>query len=260
MKTLLLGLKNLPASYELYTAEFEEALLIGFVGCNNYTASYQRSGDADIVVADVTATESSCAAHGHAAEFLAGLETAATMEIRGEQLRLIYADGKKALRFSPAEFISEMKMDVDANGNADVQLSFGTVLSEDILSYGNVDSYNMRGLGETRVLGGLEDSGKFAVPLLRGMPVNNQPAHPFMWQFDARLAQKESSLVRPGFWEGTWSAGSSYYVGVRLVRDGEPYYGWIHVQLMVNDPVFNVRILDFYFKKQVGVSIRAGER
>ncbi len=248
------------ATYELYTLDFEDTQASGYVGCHDFTASYQRSGDEGLAFTNVAATGQGCAIHTHSAEFLAGLETVERLEIRGHQLRLVYAGGAKALRFRPAEFVSDMELDVDGNETMDVQLSFETLFSEDILSHGNIDLYNTHGVGETRVLGGVEDSGKFAVPLLRGMSINNQPAPPFTWQFDALLTRRESSVVRPGFWEGTWSVGSSYYLGVRLVQDGDPYYGWVHIQLMVDEPIFNVRILDFFFKKQVGVGIRAGER
>lgn len=248
------------ATYELYTLDFKDTQASGYVGCHDFTASYQRSGDEGVAFTDVVATGEGCAVHTHSAEFLAGLGSVEKLEIRGQQLRLVYAGGAKALRFHPAEFVSNMELDVDGNGAMDVQLSFETIFSEDILAHGNIDLYTAHGIGETRVLGGVEDSGKFAVPLLRGMSINNQPAPPFTWQFDAVLARRESSIVRPGFWEGTWSVGSSYYLGVRLVQDGDPYYGWVHVQLMVDEPIFNVRILDFFFKKQVGVGIRAGER
>ena len=248
------------SEWELYTAEFDGDSVFGALGCSDYGGTFQLPGGGNISITDVLSTGGGCFMHSHSADFLAAIEDAESMEIQDRTLRIGYANGTMVLRFSPANFVNELDLDVDGDGETDIEFFFETILPENVLTDVGIDFYGIRALGANKVLGGVGDSGINAAPLLRGMPINNQPVPPFRWKDEVRLAERESSLTHPGFWRGSWAEGISHHVGIALVRDDEPYFGWVQLRLNVDDPAVNVRILDFFVKDEPFISIRAGER
>lgn len=247
------------ASYELYSATFGESSLEGYLGCSEFSASYQQSADGGFSVSDISTTGDGCDIHMHSAEFIAALESAGSMELQGETLRVKSGDGTRTLRFAPAVFQEELSVDFDMDGAIDIDIRFASERSEDLVTGINLDYYEVRARENVLVLGGAGDSGIFGAPLLRGMTINTQPIPPFEWVENVRLAEREWTLTRPGFWGGPWAEGNSYYVGVALLREGEPFFGWVQIKLLTEKQVLNIHVLDFYFKKQPMITSRAGE-
>ena len=247
-------------TWELYTASFGNDTIRGVVGCNSYTGRYERSGDQDIAINDVIATDSRCDVHSTAAAFLAGLDAARTLQITGDTLRMVYAAGTKALRFVPATTISEVALDIDNDGEEDFRLIYENQPSYDIVTQEGLEFYDVVALNDSWVLGGVGDSGIQAAPLLSGMSINNQPIPPFTWQRTVRLAERRWTLTRPGFWGGAWANGNLNFVGVAVMRNEEPYFGWLKVQLMVEDTTMNLRLLDYFIESQALKNVRAGVR
>lgn len=247
------------APYELYSATFGENTFEGYLGCNEISANYQLAGDDGLTFSDISATGEGCDVHEHSAQYMAGLESVGVMELQGETLRLKSDDGSQILRFAPATFQEKLPIDFDGDGTADVEIRFVSERSDDLVTGISLDYYEVRAREDALLLGGSGDSGIFGAPLLRGMTINTQPIPPFEWVESLRLAEREWTLTRPGFWGGPWAEGTSYYLGVALLREGEPFFGWVQIKLRTAEPVFNMHVLDFYFKKQPVITSRAGE-
>ncbi len=84
------------------TAEFSSGRLSGFGGCNQYTTSYQTSGE-QLKVGTIASTQKACQEPLMQQEFyyLAALEGAQTYKINAQKLQITYqtAQGAGILRF-----------------------------------------------------------------------------------------------------------------------------------------------------------------
>ncbi|MCP4164535.1 MAG: META domain-containing protein [Chloroflexi bacterium] len=82
------------------TAEFEEGGIAGSTGCNQYSGSYETSGN-NIAIEIGPVTMRACPEQVSAQEtdYLAALANAATYEISGEQLQMADADGQVVLTY-----------------------------------------------------------------------------------------------------------------------------------------------------------------
>jgi heat shock protein HslJ len=73
----------------------------GSAGCNNFTGAYKVEGD-NITIGPLASTRKACPEPGvmeQETAYLAALESAATLKIRGDQLELARADGARAASF-----------------------------------------------------------------------------------------------------------------------------------------------------------------
>ncbi len=83
------------------TAEFEEDGIAGSTGCNQYTASYETSGNNNIIIEIGLVTMMACPLPVSTQEtnYLAALGNVASYEISGEQLQMADADGQVVLTY-----------------------------------------------------------------------------------------------------------------------------------------------------------------
>jgi heat shock protein HslJ len=89
------------------TATFdEEGNLSGSSGCNNYSTTYEVSGDQMTISGPIASTMMMCPAPGvmeQEAEYLAALETVSSYRIEAKQLTLFNAQGQAILNFAVQE-------------------------------------------------------------------------------------------------------------------------------------------------------------
>ena len=99
------GVVSVVADTEL-TATFDaEGNVSGSAGCNNYTGSYQTDGD-QISIGPLAMTMMMCpdeAVMQQETQFLAALESAATYQVEGAELRMRTADDAMAVNFMAAQ-------------------------------------------------------------------------------------------------------------------------------------------------------------
>jgi heat shock protein HslJ len=90
------------------TALFEEGLLSGYSGCNQYNAQYTLDGEV-VTVGPIATTRRACEEERteRELEYLTALEKVTGYEISRDSLRLLDANGQLALMFVPAEAPAE---------------------------------------------------------------------------------------------------------------------------------------------------------
>lgn len=96
------GFASVLAGTEITAVFSEEGKLGGSAGCNNYTASFEVDGN-NISIGPAAATMMMCPAPegimDQESAYLAALESAATYEIRGDQLEMKDAEGARVLSY-----------------------------------------------------------------------------------------------------------------------------------------------------------------
>ncbi len=86
------------------TAEFDvDGQLVGFGGCNTYSAPYTTGADATIQIGTIAATQTACTEPANVMEqemqYLAALQSAATYQVQGQQMTMQNAGGEMAVQF-----------------------------------------------------------------------------------------------------------------------------------------------------------------
>jgi heat shock protein HslJ len=120
------------------TATFDEAgTLAGSSGCNNYSTTYEASGDQMTISGPIASTMMMCPTPGvmeQEAEYLAALETVSSYRIEAKQLTLFNAQGQAILTYAVQEptLLVGIQWDVIGYNNGKggvVSVAIGTELS-----------------------------------------------------------------------------------------------------------------------------------
>ncbi|MEJ2004619.1 MAG: hypothetical protein P8X57_06580 [Cyclobacteriaceae bacterium] len=116
------------------------------------------------------------------------------------------------------EFGKSFNLDIDRDGNNDFM--FTTVIIPDGSDIQT--KYMVNAIGENEVL---SIDGSTAINE-NGMDVSELGNVKWTENASEIIAQHEN-----GTWTGTWSGDRDQYIGIKLVKDGKSYNGWVKVSI-----------------------------
>lgn len=250
--------------HEVFEFRIDGDAVQGVVGCADFSCTFSltdASADpASVSFQSIELSGSICDAHPHSDQFLAALETVVRYSRSGAGNDLtLFGEDSQSMLFELSDPEASVAVDLNSDGTEDVECVFYTEADENDLLQNAIDFIDIKALGTNSVLGGGSDDQSYGAPLLKGMPISNNSIPPFIWGEQFHLAARPRSVNRPGVWEGNWSDGSPYYVGVSVAEGGQRYYGWVRIKLNTDDEMGRVRVLGFRLNQTAGNGSRAGE-
>lgn len=121
-------------------------------------------------------------------------------------------------------YASPFYLDIDKDGKGD--FSFQTV---SVADNGEIQtSYLVHPMGKNQVL---SVEGSAAIAEAGEVIAEELPRGNVHWS--AKHAEIIQSTYNDGSmdWFGTWSGGREQYLGIKLVKDGKSYLGWVRVEI-----------------------------
>jgi hypothetical protein len=151
-------------------------------------------------------------------------------------------------------------IDLDEDGTTDFTLkSTSMVGNEDVTSF----EVMIRPKDENRVVArkGTEteigEKERFVAAFERGALIGKALPDTLEWASDVppEIYDFVSNLAVP--WQGPWPSETPQYLGLKLVKDGNTYYGWAHLRL---DRKYQwaVSIREKAYNSRSGPSVQAG--
>lgn len=85
------------------------------------------------------------------------------------------------------------------------------------------------GIESSLFVGGENDSPVYR----KNEPIPVAPANGFDWYIvaQAEMAKKNIGMTGDPYWEKSWRDASHKYLAVRILKDGQFYYGWVEVSM-----------------------------
>lgn len=143
-------------------------------------------------------------------------------------------------------YASPYYLDVDKDGNKD--FSFQTV------------SFGEEGTVYTKYLvNPIDDNQVMHVEGLAAIAEAGEVISPKLPRGNVHWSADHAEIIESNYdegsmnWNGTWSGGRDQYLGIKLVKDGKEYLGWVRIE--VNPETEKATVKEYAINRQAGEQI-----
>ncbi|MCA6078853.1 hypothetical protein [Fulvivirga sedimenti] len=140
-------------------------------------------------------------------------------------------------------------LDIDRDGKSDFSFTTASIYNEGAV----YNKYMIHALQNHEIL----NAAEHAAVLENNEVIGTDMDASIHWTSGAGQIIEQIITNEGTNWFGTWSGGRSQYVGIKVNKNGNAYYGW--VEIIVDPATEQAYVVDYAINRTPNTSISAGQ-